>query len=149
MEGENMKKMLITALIVLLVAGVVAISGCTSNSNSTSTDQTPPIQVTKNFTVTSSGYGFWDIDGQITPTKDLGYLEMVAVWYDSSGAVIERDPLLWNMNEVKANQAYNIHGSSSLYEKGTPARVELFFFDSVFSGADTSDAIYSINLTLS
>jgi hypothetical protein len=142
-----MKKLLMTALVVLLVAGVVAISGCTSNSNSSSS--TPQIQVTKNFTVSNNGYGFWNIDGQITPTKDFSYLEMIAVWYDSSGAVIERDPLLWNMNEVKANQAYNIHGSSSLYQKGTPARVELFFFKSPFSGSDTSDAIYSVNLTLS
>lgn len=142
-----MKKMLITSLVVLLIVGIVAISGCTSNSNSTN-NKNPPIQVTKNFTVSSNGYGFWNIDGQITPTKDFSYLEMVAVWYDSSGAVIERNPLLWNINEVKANQAYNIHGSSSLYQKGTPARVELFFFSSPFSGSDTSDAIYSVNLTL-
>jgi hypothetical protein len=144
-----MKNVWLTLIVVILVASVVAISGCTSNSNSTSSAKTPPIQITKNFSVTNGGYGMWDINGQVTPTKDLSYLEMVAVWYDSSGAVIDRDPLLWNMNEVKANQAYNIHGSSSLYEKGTPARVELFFFSSPFSGADTSDAIYSINLTLS
>lgn len=133
-----MKNILITLLVVLLVVGVVLISGCTS-TNST---KSPPFQV-GNFTVTQSSYGMWDIDGSITPTKDINYIEIVTVWYDSSGAVIERNPLAWNINDAKAGQTLKIHSSTSLYQKGTPAKVDVLFFDSAFSGGDDSNAIHT------
>lgn len=131
---------------VLIVLAVVGISGCTSSSNSTS-DQ-PKINVT-NLTVKSSGYGSYDINAVVVPNKNIGYLEMATVWYDSSGAIIEKSPLVWNINNVTAGQVYKVNGMDSLYNKGTPAKVDVYIFDSVFSGGDTSDAIYhaTVNMT--
>jgi hypothetical protein len=73
---------------------------------------------------------------------------MAAIWYDSSGAVIESSPLIWNVNNAEANQVYKANGEDSLYQKGTPTKVELYVFDSVFSGGDTSKAIYHQTVNL-
>jgi len=131
---------------VLIVLSVVGISGCTSSGNSTS-DQAK-INVT-NLTVKSTGYGSYDINAVVVPNKNIGYLEMATVWYDSSGAVIEQSPLVWNINNVTAGQVYKVTGMDSLYDKGTPAKVDVYIFDSVFSGGDTSNAIYhaTVNMT--
>jgi len=131
---------------VLIVLSVVGISGCTSSENSTS-DQAK-INVT-NLTVKSTGYGSYDINAVVVPNKNIGYLEMATVWYDSSGAVIEQSPLVWNINNVTAGQVYKVTGMDSLYDKGTPAKVDVYIFDSVFSGGDTSNAIYhaTVNMT--
>lgn len=139
-----MKNILITVLMVFILAGVVAISGCT-NSNSTHKD--PPFDV-GNFTVTQGSYGMWNIDGTITPSKDMSYIEIVTKWYDSSGAVIERDPLAWNINDAKAGQPLKVHSSTSLYQKGTPIKVDVLFFDSSLSGGDDSNAIYTLSINI-
>lgn len=131
---------------VLIVLAVVGISGCTSSGNSTS-DQPSKINVT-NVTVKSSGYGFYDINAVIVPNKDISYLEMATVWYDSSGAVIETSPLVWNINDAQAGQVYKVKGSDSLYDKGTPAKVDVYIFDAPFSGGDTSNAIYHTTVNM-
>ena len=140
-----MKNGLMIAVLVLLIAGIVAISGCTSSSNSTSDE--PPFQVGE-FTVSEGSYGMWDVDGSITPNKDMSYIEVVTIWYDSSGAVINRDPLAWNINDAKAGQTLKIHSSTSLYEKGTPAKVDVLFFDSALAGGDDSEAVYTMTINL-
>jgi ABC-type glycerol-3-phosphate transport system substrate-binding protein len=138
-----MKKIIISGI--LLILAVVAISGCTSSDNSTSPQS--EINVT-NISVTSSGDGFYNINAVIIPSKNIDYLEMAAIWYDSSGAVIESSPLVWNVNNVQAGQVYKANGEDSLYQKGTPTKVELYVFDSVFSGGDTSKAIYHQTVNL-
>jgi hypothetical protein len=138
-----MKKIIISGI--LLILAVVAISGCTSSDNSTSGQS--EINVT-NVSVSSSGDGFYNINAVITPTKNIDYLEMAAIWYDSSGAVIETSDLLWNVNNVQAGQVYKAKGEDSLYQKGTPTKVDIYIFDSVFSGGDTSKAIYHQTVNL-
>jgi len=139
-----MKKIIISGILVILA--VVAISGCTSSDNSTSGAQSG-INVT-NVSVTSSGDGFYNINAVIIPNKNIDYLEMAAIWYDSSGAVIESSPLIWNVNNAQAGQVYKANGEDSLYQKGTPTKMDLYIFDSVFSGGDTSKAIYHQTLNL-
>ncbi len=139
-----MKNKLMMVLVVLLLAGVVAISGCTSSDSSANNT---PFEV-GNFTVSQGSYGMWDVDGSITPTEDISYIEIVTIWYDSSGAVIERDPLAWNINDAKAGQTLKIHSSTSLYQKGTPTKVDILFFDSALSGGDDSDAIYTLTINI-
>ncbi len=134
---------------ILLILAIVAISGCTSSysSKSGSSDVQSEINVT-NVSVTSSGDGFYNINAVITPTKNIDYLEMAAIWYDSSGAVIESSPMIWNVDNAQANQVYKASGEDSLYQKGTPTKVDLYVFDSVFSGGDTSKAIYHQTVNL-
>jgi hypothetical protein len=131
-----MKKVIIGGI--LLILSVVAISGCTSSGNNT---QTAPINVT-NVTAGPGSFGMYTVTATITPNKNIDYLEMVAIWYDSSGAVIQTSNLLWNVNNAQSGQVYKAKGEDSLYQKGTPAKVEIYIFDSVFSGGDTSKAIY-------
>jgi hypothetical protein len=143
-----MKKLLICGI--LLVLAVVAVSGCTSSGdNSTSSQSTGQSEINvTNVSVSSSGYGEYDLKAVITPKKDMDYLEMDAIWYDSSGAVIETSNLLWNVDNAKAGQIYKAKGMESLYQEGTPTKVDVYIFDSVFSGGDTSNAIYHQTVNL-
>jgi hypothetical protein len=143
-----MKKLLLGGI--LLVLAVVAVSGCTSsgdNSTSQSNSGQSELDVT-NISVSPSGYGFYKINAVITPKKNIDYLEMDAIWYDSSNAVIETSNLLWNVNNAQAGQVYKANGEDSLDEKGKPTKVEIYIFDSVFSGGDTSNAIYNKTINL-
>ena len=130
--------------IVAMVLLVVGVSGCTSSG----TDSGQPAINVTNLKVASTGYGFYSVSGKIVPNKDIDYLEAHAIWYDSSGAVIETSPLLWNINNAKKGQVYKFKGEDSLYQKGTPAKVDVLIFDSPFSGGDTSSAIYKKTITL-
>jgi hypothetical protein len=143
-----MKKILIFGL--LLVLAVVAVSGCTSSGDNTTSSQSAgqsEINVS-NVSVSSSGDGFYDLKAVIIPKKDIDYLEMDAIWYDSSGAVIETSNLLWNVNNAQTGQVYKAKGEESLYQDGTPTKVDIYIFDSVFSGGDTSKAIYHQTVNL-
>ncbi len=144
---KKMKKFMILGSILVILA-VVTISGCTSSGNTTSGGNSQPEISVANVSVSSSGYGFYDINAVITPNKNIDYLEMAAVWYDSSGAVIETTPLAWNVNNAAAGQVYKAKGQASLYNQGSPSKVDIFIFDSVFSGGDTSKAIYNKTLNL-
>ncbi len=142
-----MKKIIMGGI--LLILAIVSISGCTSSDSSKSGSSVVQSEINvTNVSVTSSGDGFYNINAVITPTKNIDYLEMAAIWYDSSGAVIESSPMIWNVNNAQANQVYKANGEDSLYQKGTPTKVDLYVFDSVFSGGDTSNAIYHITVNL-
>lgn len=138
-----MKKSFMTVLVVLLVAGVVTISGCTSNSG----NNTPPVNVT-DVTVKNSGYGSYNVMGTITPSKDYSYLEIVIKWYDAQGNVIERSSLAWNTNDAKAGEPIKFDAMSYLSEGSSPTKFDLMVFDSAFSGGDDSDAIYKTTLNI-
>lgn len=129
-----------------IVLLVVAMSGCVSNdnnsSNASASSSASQISFT-NVSVTSDGYGSYTIKGNLIPTKNMDYVEMVAVWYDTSGAVINQDPLSWNSNNLVSGQVYRVNGMSDLYNSGKPSKVTLYFFDSPFSGGDYSSAFYS------
>ena len=138
------------ALGILVIAGIVAISGCTESSTSSASNSSqstaPPFQIT-NLKVTNGGYGDYAIKGQLTPTQDIDYLEMVTVWYDSSGAVIERNSLAWNMNDLKSGQKVKFSTNDYMgTDDGTPSKVELLVFKGAFSGGDDSSAIYKTTL---
>ena len=138
------------ALGILLIAGIVATSGCTDSSTSSASNSSqstaPPFQM-GNLKVTNGGYGDYSVKGELTPTQDIGYLEMATVWYDSSGAVIERNSLAWNMNDLKSGQRVKFSTNDYLgTDEGTPTKVELLVFDSAFSDGNDSSAIYKTTL---
>jgi hypothetical protein len=129
-----------------IVLLVVAMSGCVSDDNSSngsSSSNSSASQISfTNVSVTGDGYGSYTIKGDLIPTSNMDYVEMVAVWYDASGAVIDQDPLSWNSNNLVSGQEYKVNGISDLYDKGTPTKVDLYFFNSPFSGGDYSSAFY-------
>jgi hypothetical protein len=143
-----MKNKLVIGAVVLLIMGIVAISGCTDSgsssngtSDSSSASSDPALNVT-NLKVVSEGYGMYKIKATITPDKDYDYLEMVLIWYDASGAVLNKDPLAWNINNAKAGQTIKATGNGMLTGDESPAKVDVLIFDSVFSDGDESSAIY-------
>lgn len=135
---------------VFLIAIIVGISGCTSSGSSSnpSKSSAPPFQL-ENLQVTSTGYGGYSIKGDLTPTKDISYLEMVTIWYDSSGAVIYRNPIAWNMNDLKSGQKVRVSTNDYISsDKETPSKVDLLVFDGPFSGGKDSSAIYRTSLSI-
>lgn len=128
------KKVLILGILAILA--VVIISGCTSSGNKNSVNVT-------NLKAFGEGYGMYYVTCDIVPKQDTSYLEMVLVWYDASGAVIERSPLAWNINDAKAGQTIKARGTASLYQKGSPAKVQVLLFDSSFSGGSDKGNIYN------
>jgi hypothetical protein len=139
-----MNNKLLLILGIFLIAGVVAISGCTSSGTSTDKQK---INVT-NVKVTNAGYGSYSVTADIVPNKDISYLEMATITYDSSGAVIDKSPLVWNINNVKSGEKLKAKGDIYLYQKGKPAKVQVMIFDSVFSGGDDSGALFKQNVTM-
>lgn len=145
-----MDKKYLIAIGVLVIVGIVATSGCTDSSTSSASNSSqstaPPFQIT-DLKVTNEGYGDYAIKGQLVPNRDIDYLEMVTVWYDSSGAVIERNSLAWNMNDLKSGQKVKFSTNDYLGTgAGTPSKVQLLVFDGAFSGGDDSNAIYNTTL---
>ena len=124
---------LILGIIAILL--VVAVSGCTSSGSKNSVSVT-------NLQAYSGGYGMYYVTCDIVPKEDISYLEMVLVWYDSSGAVIDRSSLAWNINDAKAGQTIKAKGTGMLYEKGTPVKVEVMIFDSPFAGGSDKGNIF-------
>ncbi|NYB53063.1 MAG: hypothetical protein HVN35_10975 [Methanobacteriaceae archaeon] len=129
-----MKKVgLIWGVVAILL--VVAVSGCTSSGNKNSVN-------VSNLQVSNQGYGMYYVTCDIVPNQDMSYIEMVLVWYDANGAVIERTPLAWNINDAKAGQTIKARGMSSLYDKETPAKVQVMLFDSAFAGGSEKGNIF-------
>jgi hypothetical protein len=128
-------------LIVLAVLSIVAISGCTSSGNKNSVNVT-------NLEVSTEGYGMYYVTCDIVPRQDTSYLEMVLVWYDSSGAVIDRTSLAWNINDAKAGQTIKARGIASLYQKGSPSEVQVLLYDSSFSGGSDKGNIFNQTISV-
>ena len=135
-----MRNKFVIVLAVFLIMGIVGISGCTdSNSNNGTSDSSLKVS---NLEVVSEGYGMYDVKTTIVPDKDYDYLEMVLIWYDSSGAIIEKNSLVWNINNVKSGQTLKVTGNGYITGDEVPAKVDVLIFDTVFSDGDESNAIY-------
>jgi hypothetical protein len=145
-------KFLPVILLILIIGSAVAISGCTSSGNNTTSSNgkataSNAINV-ENLKIVSQGYGSYDVKATITPNKDISYLEMVAIAYDSSGAVIERSPLVWNTNDAKSGQKYKVTGLLYISGGENPAKVDILIFDSPFAGGSESGNIFKQTVTV-
>jgi hypothetical protein len=132
-----MKKLVLGGLLILIL-GVVMVSGCTSSPK---VDDTPKINVT-NLKVVSQGYGMYDVKATITPNQDISYMEMVVIAYDVDDAVIERSPMAWNTNDAKSGQVQKATGMVFIQGNEKPVKMDVLIFDSVFAGGSESGNIY-------
>lgn len=145
-----MKKKISTVTLALLVLAVVMVSGCTSSDTASNSIKSTSGQsssaanslTVENLKIVSQGYGSYDIKADITPNKDYSYLEMVAIAYDSSGAVIEKNPIVWNINDAQAGQKYKVTGMMYISGNEKPAKVDVLIFDSVFSSGNEEGYIF-------
>ena len=131
------KKTIGIGCVVLIVLAVVVMAF-------TGGDATPEttINVT-DLTVSSQGYGLYDVSCTLVPDKDYSYLEMVVVFKDDSGAIIGKSPLAWNMNGIQKGQTIKVTGNAVTDSSSTtPSTAEVYFFDSAFSN-DLTGNIYN------
>ncbi|WP_405314750.1 hypothetical protein [Methanobrevibacter sp.] len=92
--------------------------------------------------IDDKGYGMYDVTCNLKADKEFNYLEMVVVFYDDSGAIIEKSPLVWNMNDVPKDQTIKVTGSAFINGDNTPAKAEVFIFDDSLE-SDLDKAIFN------
>ena len=124
------------ALLLLAILSVSAVSaGLFGN------DDGDKIKV-DNLKINSEGYGMYKVTCDLETEKDFDYLEMVVVFYDDSGAIIDKSPLVWNMNDVIKGQPIKVSGSAFISGDQTPAKAVVYIFDSALN-QDLDDAIFN------
>lgn len=139
-EWSTAKKaisIIVVCCIGLIIIGLI-VGGFSSDKN-TSPDATIKVD---DIAISSSGYGGYELTCKLVPDKDYNYLEAQVIFYDSDGAVIDKSPLVWNMNDVKANQTIKVSGSAYVSGDNTPTKAKVLFFDSSL-GTEESDAIFT------
>ena len=138
-EWSTAKKaisIIVVCCIGLIIIGLV-IGGFSSDKN-TSPDTTIDVS---DLAISSTGYGGYELTGKLIPDKDYSYLEAQVIFYDSDGTVLDKSPLVWNMNDVNANQTIKISGSAYVSGDDTPTKAKVLFFDSTLN-SEESDAIF-------
>lgn len=133
-EGKTWQKCLVAIIFIFLI--VLIIGAITSGNNSNKTT----INVT-NLNINSGGYGSYDLTCNLLPDKDYSYLEIVVIFYDSNGNIIDKNPLVWNMNNIKKGEPIKVTGHCYLSGDNVPAKAKVLFFDSSINN-DESKAIY-------
>lgn len=139
-EWSTAKKAISIILVCCIGLIIVAlVGGGLSSDKNTSPDSTIDV---KNIAISSSGYGGYELTCKVIPDKDYSYLEAQIIFYDSDDAVIDKSPLVWNMNDIKANQTIKVTGSAYVQGDATPTHAKVLFFDNSLS-TEESDAIFT------
>lgn len=133
-----MKKryILILSLILAILSVSVVSAGLFDigdNSNKLSVDD---------LKISDKGYGMYDVTCNLKADKEFDYLEMVVVFYDESGSIIDKSPLVWNMNDVPKDQNVKVTGSAYISGDDSPAKAEVYIFDSALD-TDLDKAIFN------
>lgn len=95
-----------------------------------------------NLKISDEGYGMYDVTCNLTANEKFSYLEMIVVFYDDSGSIIEKNPIVWNMNDVPKDQNIKVTGSAYITGDDSPAKAEVFFIDDSLE-TDLDKAIYN------
>lgn len=92
--------------------------------------------------INNEGYGMYKVTCNLEAAKEFDYLEMVVVFYDDSGAIIDKSPLVWNMNSVPKDQPIKVSGSAYVSGNDIPSKAVVYIFDDVLAD-DLDDAIFN------
>lgn len=130
-----MKKRYILILIILAIVSVSAVSAGLFG------DDGDKLTI-DDLKIDDEGYGMYDVTCNLKSDKDFNYLEMVVVFYDESGAIIEKSPLVWNMNDVPKDQTIKVSGSAFINGDESPAKAEVYIFDDSLE-TDLDKAIFN------
>jgi hypothetical protein len=147
-QSKRNKTVIGIAGVCIGVIFIIAIVGIffPNNTNSNNTTVSSPVTVGSIIVNGPDDVGMYTVNATITPKQNLNYLQMQLTWYDSSGTVIEQDPLVWNLDNALSGQAYQANGQSDLYQKGTPIKVNVIIYDSI--AASSSDVVYNNTLNV-
>ena len=126
---------------ILILSLILAILSLSAVSAGLFGDDSDKLTV-DNLKIDDEGYGMYDVTCNLKADKEFNYLEMVVVFYDDSGAIIEKSPLVWNMNDVPKDQTIKVSGSAFISGDNTPAKAEVFIFDDSLE-TDLDKAIFN------
>ena len=126
---------------ILILSLILAILSLSAVSAGLFGDDSDKLTV-DNLKIDDEGYGMYDVTCNLKAAKEFSYLEMVVVFYDDSGAIIEKSPLVWNMNDVPKDQTIKVSGSAFISGDNTPAKAEVFIFDDSLE-TDLDKAIFN------
>ena len=126
---------------ILILSLILAILSLSAVSAGLFGDDSDKLTV-DNLKIDDEGYGMYDVTCNLKAAKEFNYLEMVVVFYDDSGAIIEKSPLVWNMNDVPKDQTIKVSGSAFISGDNTPAKAEVFIFDDSLE-TDLDKAIFN------
>ncbi|MEE1336562.1 hypothetical protein [Methanobrevibacter sp.] len=124
-------------LILCLILAILSVSAVSAGLLGDNNDKL----TVEDLKISDEGYGMYDVTCNLKADKEFSYLEMVVVFYDDSGAIIEKSPLVWNMNDVPKDQTIKVSGSAFINGDNTPSKAEVYIFDDSLS-SDLDNAIY-------
>ena len=103
-------------------------------------------QLVSNVKFTVEDFETLGFTADLNPTKDYDYLSIEIEYYDKNNNLVDKTPIAWNQNNVKANQPVKINEPMvmSYYNKGIPAKAIVKVYDSVYS----KDPIQTIEVNL-
>jgi len=96
------------------------------------------------MTVPRFDYYSYDFSGELMPSANFNYLEIIIKYYNDSGEVLGRNTV-WTMNSARAEEKYLISNDQNV--TGTPAQADILVFTSPNS-KDDSQAIYKTTVTV-
>ena len=126
----------------IIIIGII-MGGLSSDQNTT-LDTTLDVQ---DLAISSQGYGAYELTCKVIPDKDYSYLEAQVIFYDSDDAVIDKSPLVWNMNDVQQNKTLKVTGSAYVSGDATPTHAKVLFFDSSLS-TEENEAIFTQDIQM-
>ncbi len=141
----------IIIIVIVIIIGIIAAvvltsdSGNSSNNNGT-VNATKDIEV-NNTKIVYNGYGTYNVTCDLTPKTNFTYLEMQVEFYDSSNNLLDKDTLVWNINNPTQDQLIKVSGSAYLSNSQNPAYAKVYIVSEAFD--DNNKSIYNetVNVT--
>ncbi|WP_296887859.1 zinc ribbon domain-containing protein [uncultured Methanobrevibacter sp.] len=129
-KNNRIRNILLIVLIIAIIASILIIStGFIMNQ-----------QQDKNPMLSNVKFALGDFDtlaftADLNPTRDYDYLSIEVEYYDSNNNMIDKNPIVWNQNNVKAGQPIKINNPTAMsyYGKTVPAKAIIKVYDSVYS----------------
>lgn len=96
-------------------------------------DKNSPLLTNAKFTI--GDFDTLGFSADLNPTRDYDYLSIEIEYYDNNNNLIDKTPIAWNQNNVKANQPVKINQPTvmSYYQKPLPTKAIVKVYDSVYS----------------
>ncbi len=127
------KSYILLICLILLILSVSAVSAGLFDSK----DDKLKVE---NIKISDEGYDSYEVTCDLESSDEFDYLEMVILFYDDSGALLEKS-LVWNMLDVPKDQHIKVSGFAYV-SSGTPAKAEVLFIDDSLK-EDAEHSIYN------
>ena len=140
-KNNRIRNILLIVLAIVIIGSILIIStGFIMNQQQ---DKNPMLS---NVKFTLGEFDTIGFSADLNPTRDYDYLSIEIEFYDKDNNLIEKNPIVWNQNNVKAGQPIKINNqvAMSYYQKSIPAKAKINIYNSVYS----KDPIQSMEISL-